>query len=429
VDDEEKERFDHDGVSSENDERRRRSSSVVALEHDEDDEFELPGAADGAAGNCSIIRTLEDINDREQDGLPDFIGSSKGDKDNESNDDDDTTTGEDWDSTVRPNSVNNNHSTFFRYSKGTAWLDDATDALLESPLGALTESDLVLARDVMAAWPRRNSVHAAVSNERLLKRIVEEEQYFCKRMLISNNNTDSTTISTRNHHPVPSWVTVDTALYVYVLQAWARIRNGGESALRATQIHDALVRHDQIRPSTESFNTVLLAWSVSAVPGTTLAVDQSDAVLTTMRQYRTSVSGPPATRTIQPNDYTLGTVLSTYAKSMMKPNRSNGTSGSGGAHEFNAKLVQRATQIFHRMVTGVASGGGGGGTSDGGLGTIECTLHVYTALINLYAESGLPDAADKTEAVVHRMQEHYKAQNNISIRPTSFHYNGTCTFA
>jgi hypothetical protein len=62
-------------------------------------------------------------------------------------------------------------------SRSTAWIEQATLDFLDEelyPLGKLTEYDVEAVVGLMAAWVRRRSVEAALTVERLLKRVVDD---------------------------------------------------------------------------------------------------------------------------------------------------------------------------------------------------------------------------------------------------------------
>ena len=65
------------------------------------------------------------------------------------------------------------------YTRNEEWLEEATRDVLEDkeglyPLGELTREDVDSIAGLMAAWARRGSVHAALTVERLLKRVVDD---------------------------------------------------------------------------------------------------------------------------------------------------------------------------------------------------------------------------------------------------------------
>jgi hypothetical protein len=65
------------------------------------------------------------------------------------------------------------------FPRNSAWLEEATLSLLDEdlyPIGELSEEDVVTIATLMAAWSKRNSVDAAITVERLLKRVVDDMQ-------------------------------------------------------------------------------------------------------------------------------------------------------------------------------------------------------------------------------------------------------------
>lgn len=61
--------------------------------------------------------------------------------------------------------------------KSEAWLEEATLEMLDFdvfPLGHLSKADMESINGLMAAWAKRGSLHAALSVEKLLKRIVDD---------------------------------------------------------------------------------------------------------------------------------------------------------------------------------------------------------------------------------------------------------------
>ena len=63
------------------------------------------------------------------------------------------------------------------FSRNENWLEEASEALLDLekvPLGSLTEEDVLSIAGLMAAWVRRRSLEAALSVEKLLKRVVDD---------------------------------------------------------------------------------------------------------------------------------------------------------------------------------------------------------------------------------------------------------------
>ena len=85
--------------------------------------------------------------------------------------------------------------TFSNYEE---WLDEATRDMLNEeniPLGALTDDDVESIAGLMAAWVRRRSVEAALTAEKLLKRIVDD-------MREGNSEVHITS----RHYTIVSWM-------------------------------------------------------------------------------------------------------------------------------------------------------------------------------------------------------------------------------
>jgi hypothetical protein len=63
------------------------------------------------------------------------------------------------------------------FSRKANWLEESTEDVLnieKLPLGTLTEEDVESITGLMAAWVRRRSLEAALSVEKLLKRVVDD---------------------------------------------------------------------------------------------------------------------------------------------------------------------------------------------------------------------------------------------------------------
>lgn len=63
------------------------------------------------------------------------------------------------------------------FARNEQWLEDATDDFLDEqiyPSGSLAEDDLESINALMVAWSRRRSTEAALTVERLLKRVVDD---------------------------------------------------------------------------------------------------------------------------------------------------------------------------------------------------------------------------------------------------------------
>lgn len=60
------------------------------------------------------------------------------------------------------------------FSRQENWLEEATEEISNLELGSLTEDDVESVVGIMAAWVRRRSIDAAMSVEKLLKRLVDD---------------------------------------------------------------------------------------------------------------------------------------------------------------------------------------------------------------------------------------------------------------
>ena len=63
------------------------------------------------------------------------------------------------------------------YSRKENWVEDSTAEVMDLekiPLGSLNEDDVESITGLMAAWVRRRSLEAALSVEKLLKRVVDD---------------------------------------------------------------------------------------------------------------------------------------------------------------------------------------------------------------------------------------------------------------
>jgi hypothetical protein len=63
------------------------------------------------------------------------------------------------------------------FARNEQWLEDATDDFLDVqlyPTGSLAEDDLESINALMVAWARRRSTEAALTVEKLLKRVVDD---------------------------------------------------------------------------------------------------------------------------------------------------------------------------------------------------------------------------------------------------------------
>jgi hypothetical protein len=261
----------------------------------------------------------------------------------------------------------------YRYSHNSAWLEEATDTLLDLvvyPPGSLSPDDIDVLTGLMAAWPRRRSVAAAVTVERLLKRVVDDM------------------------HAGSPHAAVETRMYVYCIDAWAKSGVVGAAAARAQSIHDAMVQtwkdtgNKLIAPSTVSYNALMNAWGKCNGPDGPIMAEK---VLAEMMEGSANV---------RPDDVTFSAVLDIYAKSFSWT--------APGASNMDA--VRRCEEIFAMMRDQLG---------------VEPTVYNYSALQNVYARSGIPDAAMRAERVLDRMMELYEQNDNVLAKPAAINYNGT----
>jgi hypothetical protein len=250
------------------------------------------------------------------------------------------------------------------FSRNEDWLESVTGELLDLdvyPLGKLTDDDVESIAGLMAAWARRKSVTAALTVERLLKRVVDDLKEGNQR------------------------VHVTTRMYSCAIDAWAKSGVEG-SCERAAQIHDTLVQHYQstndplLAPSVMSFNTVVNAWAKSNHDD---APAKAEAVLEEMIQaYR---NGNEA---LKPDAVTFSTILDAYSKSN-KPN-----------------AVARCYELFQVM------------------DELDVKRNVYTfsALQNVVARSRIPNAAEQTMNILQQMLKLYE-NGDVFAKPNTLNYN------
>jgi pentatricopeptide repeat protein len=160
------------------------------------------------------------------------------------------------------------------------WLDDTTNDVLnykKLPLGSLTQSHVESIVSLMTIWSRKNSMVAALTVDRLLKRVIED---------MNAGNQD---------------VFVSNRMYAITIDAWGR---SGEicGAQRAQDIHDAMIqlynetKDKRLRPTRRSFNVLLQSWARSGDPK---AVKRGERILNQMmNEWDNDSKGRPDGTTI-----------------------------------------------------------------------------------------------------------------------------------
>jgi hypothetical protein len=256
------------------------------------------------------------------------------------------------------------------FARNERWLEDATDKLLDLsnlPLGSLTEDDVVSLTSLMIAWSRRMSLEGAMVVERLLKRIVDD---------MRAGNRD---------------VHVSTRMYTIAIEAWGKsdVTAGAE---RAQNIHDAMIqtygqtKNPLIKPTTKSYNTLILAWAKSKNPSALPAAEKT---------LRNMLTESIATRSAQPDAVTCGTMLDLYARK-----------------NSDASIAKAETLV--RSMSGLK---------------VRKNNYVYSALQDVYLRSGRKDAAKKTMAVLEKMLGEYSIGNNV-LRPNVANFNNVlCAYS
>ena len=256
------------------------------------------------------------------------------------------------------------------FARNERWLEDATDKLLDLsnlPLGSLTEDDVVSLTSLMIAWSRRMSLEGAMVVERLLKRIVDD---------MRAGNRD---------------VHVSTRMYTIAIEAWGKsdVTAGAE---RAQNIHDAMIqtygqtKNPLIKPTTKSYNTLILAWAKSKNPSALPAAEKT---------LRNMLTESIATRSAQPDAVTCGTMLDLYARK-----------------NSDASIAKAETLV--RSMSGLK---------------VRKNNYVYSALQDVYLRSGRKDAAKKTMAVLEKMLSEYSIGNNV-LRPNVANFNNVlCAYS
>ena len=284
------------------------------------------------------------------------------------------------------------------------WLERGTLDLLDEdvyPVGTLTEDDVETLASLMNAWARRGSVDAALTVERLLKRVVDDVRA----------RNPAVYVTTRLYTHVSKCAVFDTKrsiclnglfsrqlsfaylrfrrLVDQAIDAWAK--SGAEgSSLRAQSIHDAMVRmhaetaDPRIGPSVVSYNALLNSWSRS---------DDRDAAKMADRILMQMVDAfRGGNDSLKPDAVTFSTVIRAYGKLHRKA--------------LGPAAVKRSEELFELMEE---------------LGVVR-NAYVYSALQNVYARSGESDAPERTKRILDRMLELY-ANGDALAKPNTFNFN------
>eukprot|EP00535_Pseudo-nitzschia_heimii_P005540 CAMPEP_0197187390 /NCGR_PEP_ID=MMETSP1423-20130617/15767_1 /TAXON_ID=476441 /ORGANISM="Pseudo-nitzschia heimii, Strain UNC1101" /LENGTH=1092 /DNA_ID=CAMNT_0042638951 /DNA_START=108 /DNA_END=3386 /DNA_ORIENTATION=- len=243
------------------------------------------------------------------------------------------------------------------------WLEDATNKFSDVtsfPLGNLTEDDVVSLTGLMVAWSRRRSLEAAMVVEKLLKRIVDD---------MEAGNRD---------------VHVSTRMYTIAMEAWGKADEVA-GAERAQSIHDAMVqtykeiKDSRIKPTTKSYNTLILAWAKSKNP---VALQAAEKALREMLTESTVM------RIARPNAVTCGIMLDFYSRQ-------------------NCGISIKKAESLFRSMDGLK---------------IKKTNYVYSAFQEVYLRSGRKDAPKKTMAVLKLMLLQYSSGDDLA-RPRIANFN------
>lgn len=278
--------------------------------------------------------------------------------------------GDDEETSMTTSNNNNNNDNFQssnnNFERNERWLEDATEKFVDVPLGDLTEDDGRTVIGLMVAWSRRRSTDAAMIVEQLLKRIVDEMQAGNKEVHVS------------------------TRMYSIAIKAWGKCGNVG-GAERAGSIHEAMVqsyeetKNISIRPTTKSYNTLLLAWSKSKNRSALRAIEKI------LRDMLIDLESS----TVRPDARTFSTILDFYAR------------------KGSAESVSKAETLIKSMR---------------GLG-IKKNSQVYSALQVLYLNSGRKDAPEKTMTVLQEMMS-LDSQGDVIAPPDIGNYNNVlCAYS
>ncbi|KAL3916917.1 MAG: hypothetical protein SGILL_004958 [Bacillariaceae sp.] len=261
--------------------------------------------------------------------------------------------------------ANEDENIMFRphnFARKEDWLEDATSEVFNPekvPLGTLTDGDVESIVGLMVAWSRKNSMEAALTVERLLKRVVDDM------------------------HAGNTAVEVTTRMYAIVIDAWAR--SGHRSAAqRAQEIHDAMIQayretdDENMKPMLRSFNAVLKAWGRSKDP---CAVEKSEEL------FQEILAECEKDDSIRPDAATICHMLEMYARD-----------GSKSA-------IASAEDLFSSM-------------DDLG---VTRTSSVYSSMQNVYMSAGR-NAPEKTMKVLQDMIELSSADGS-AVRPNCINFN------
>jgi hypothetical protein len=213
------------------------------------------------------------------------------------------------------------------------------------PLGKLSEEDVEAITGLMGAWARKHSVDAALTIEKLLKRIIDDMK------------AGNTAIAIRTQH------------YVLLLDAWSKSNSPG-AAERAQQIHDKMVqeynetRNLDIRPSVLSCTILTNAWAKS---NQTHAPAMADRVLQKMVDaYKRGDTF------MKPDAVTFSTVMDAFSRSPSIP---------------GPEACRKCEELFHLMDE---------------LG-VRKNVYTFSALQNSYARSGLPNGMERAMEILETM--------------------------
>jgi pentatricopeptide repeat protein len=263
----------------------------------------------------------------------------------------------------------------FFYGQDQSSLLNVTTQFLSNeqmyPLGKLSTEDVEAITGLMGAWTKQRTVDAALQIELLLKRLVDD---------MKAGNTD---------------ITIRTQHYVLLLDAWSK-SNAPGAAERAQMIHDKMTEEYEqtknldIRPSVLS-NTILInAWAKS---NETHAPTMANRILQNMvNAYRNH-----GEMYLKPDAVTFSTIMESYSRSPV-------VSGP--------EAVQKCEELFALMDE---------------LG-VRKNVYTYSALQNVYARSGLPNALQRAMELLQSMLELY-TNGDMNAKPNCRNYNAVLNAA
>jgi len=256
------------------------------------------------------------------------------------------------------------------FARSERWLEDATAKILDPsimPLGRLTEDDVVSITSLMIAWSRRKSLEAAMTVEQLLKRIVDD---------LRAGNQD---------------VYVSTKIYTVAIEAWGK-SDEAAGAERAQTIHDVMIqtfretKDPRIKPTSKSYNTLMLAWAKSKNP---LAILGAEKILRAMLTESDTES------VVRPDSVTFAIILNIYAR------------------QSGEEAIIKAETLVNSM---------------SGL-QVKKNNSVYSALQDVYVRSGRKDAPEKTMTVLQEMLSAH-SEGHVRSRPKIVNYNNVlCAYS